>query len=354
MNSEEINPFGHTVESELPHPIVHEPNWTEHYFFQGYDFDAELGICIHMGRLVADPTIWRPTIQVYLPNQELLIAKLHGRDGHPFGPGASPLKISCIEPFRLWSVEYDGVGARVHRSALMQSVVEDAPMEPVKFHLLFEAAGPIYGRKQDITEGRSVGRFHSEQICRMRGHFQRDGAISLIRGYGVRDHSSGPRDYGPVYGDCWFQTQYENGDAIMVQIVRFEQAEVKSSYLFNGATRKLEMLEIVEHPPVPDANTPQGKVGRDPLEDPHFKSYRIVLKRANGEQLTINGELKHAHAITYLSPMEELNGTSADRVDGLQMCECPTTLRRSDGVSGFGLYERTFRVGHLQPAKGRV
>jgi hypothetical protein len=350
MNIMDINPFGHSVESEFPHPIETAPNWTEHYFFQGYDFENEYGICIHMGRLVADPQIWRPTIQVYLPNQELLIAKLHGRNGHAFGPGASPLKISCIEPFRVWSVEFDGVGQRVKRTELMQSVVEDAPMEPIRFHILFEAAGPIYGRKADIPDGRSVGRFHSEQICHLRGHFQHEGKIILAKGYGVRDHSSGPRDYGPVLGDCWFQTQYENGDAIMVQIVRFEAAEVKSSYLYCAQTGKIEMLEIVEHPPVPDVNTPPGSVNRDPLQDPNFKTYRVVVKRPDGETLTIKGELNHAHAITYLSPMEELNGTSPDRMDGLQMCECPTTLERSDGVRGWGLYERTFRIGALTPS----
>lgn len=351
MNDVEINPFQHSIESEFPHPIVQAANWTEHYFFQGYDFKAEFGICIHMGRLVADPTVWRPTIQIYMPNQELLITKLHGKDGHAFGPGSSPLKISCIEPFRLWSVEFDGVGQRVSRAELMQRIVEDAPMEPIKFHILFEAAAPIYGRKEDIPDGRSVGRFHSEQICRLRGHYHHDGKVRLMKGYGVRDHSSGPRDYGPVLGDCWFQTQYENGDAIMVQIVRFEEAEVRSAYLYNGATRKIEMLEIVEHPPVPDMNTPDHSVHRDPLADPNFRTYRVVVKRPNGEVLRIDGELKHSHAITYLSPMDELNGTSADRMDGLQMCEAPTTLLRSDGVRGHGLYERTFRVGKLHRAK---
>ena len=95
-------------------------------------------------------------------------------------------------------------------------------------------------------------------------------------------------------------------------------------------------------------------MSRDPLQDPNFKNYRVVVKRSNGEVLSINGELKHAHAITYLSPMEELNGTSPDRMDGLQMCECPTTLIRSDGVRGWGLYERTFRIGALTASRQTI
>ena len=243
-----INPFGHDESVEFPHRVEKEKNWTEHYFFQGYDFDREYGVCIHMGRLVDDPEIWRPTIQVYLPSEELLVTTLWGRNGHPFGPGASPLKISCIEPLRYWSIEYDGVGQRVTRQELMADIIQDAPVEPIRFHLLFEAAGPVYGRSQDMPEGRSVGNFHTEQIMKMRGHFHHRGKVFTVKGYGARDHSAGPRDYGPVIGDIWFQSQYENGDCLMVQIVRFTEAEVRSSYYYRADSGKLEIVEVLRAP----------------------------------------------------------------------------------------------------------
>ena len=203
-----------------------------------------------------------------------------GRNGHPFGPGASPLKISCIEPLRYWSIEYDGVGQRVTRQELMADIIQDAPVEPIRFHLLFEAAGPVYGRSQDMPEGRSVGNFHTEQIMKMRGHFHHRGKVFTVKGYGARDHSAGPRDYGPVIGDIWFQSQYENGDCLMVQIVRFTEAEVRSSYYYRADSGKLEIVEVLEHPFVDSKDQPPGSISRDPLADESIRNFEIKCRPA--------------------------------------------------------------------------
>lgn len=348
MNLKEINPFGHAPESEFPSAIVPAPNWTEHYFFQGFDFEQEMGVCIHMGRLVADPEIWRPTIQIYMPGQDLLVTTLHQRGGHPFGGGAVPLKVSCIEPFRLWSVEFDGVAQRVPRQQLMNSIVREAPVEPIRFHLLFEAAGPYYGRKKDMDDGRGVHSFHTEQVMTMRGHFQHRGKVIFVRGVGARDHSNGPRDYGTVIGDLWFQGMFENGDCVHMAVVRLYDTQIRSGYFYDAATKKIDLVEAVEHPFVEVADTPPASVARDPLSDPAVRNYEIVLRRPSGELMSIYGELVHSHAITYMSPMEEMNGTNDDGQDGLQMCEAPTMLRWK-GMRGWGLRERTHRIRTLRP-----
>ena len=89
ISADLINPFKHDPKTELPHPIGTGDNWTEHYFFMGYDPDAAIGMNVHIGRLPADPTIWRAVVQMYLPGgEELLVAKYHGRDGDLRGPGA--------------------------------------------------------------------------------------------------------------------------------------------------------------------------------------------------------------------------------------------------------------------------
>ena len=50
ITDELINPFKHDPQTELPHkPVAGVPNWTEHYFFYGYDPDAAIGMNVHMG-----------------------------------------------------------------------------------------------------------------------------------------------------------------------------------------------------------------------------------------------------------------------------------------------------------------
>ena len=352
MNKFNVNPFNYSYNEEFPREIVNEKNWTEHYFFQGYDFESQYGVCIHIGRLVDDPQIWRSTLQIYLPDQQLLTTILWGRDSHIFGPGAGPLKISCVEPFNLWTIAFDGVAQRVTREALMQDIIEDAPVEPIRFNLLFEAVGPLFGRKKEQAEAKAVGTFHTEQIVRMRGHFQHRGALFTVSGHGARDHSAGPRDYGPVIGDVWFQSHYENGDCLMVQVVRFDDGELRNSYYFDAASREVEMLDIIDHPFVATADTAQGSVARDPLADPSVRHFEFRLRRKDGRDLHVKGELVHSHAISYMSPMEELNGTLSDGRDGIQMCESPARVEMN-GVPGWALRERALRVRCLQPSTSR-
>ncbi|MET0984258.1 MAG: hypothetical protein ABW034_02515 [Steroidobacteraceae bacterium] len=340
-----INPFKHDPKTELPHTPVAMPGWTEHYFFFGYDVEAGLGMNVHIGRLPVDSSIWRAVVQMYLPGgEELLVAKYHGRDGDFRGPGAGPMKLTCVEPLRKWTVDFDGAAFSTTRAVIMREVLRDGPAEPVRFHMLFEAAGPLFGRQEDHAEGRSSSTFHSEQICHMSGFFQYRGRYVPLKGMGVRDHSSGPRDYGPVVSDIWFHSLFPSGKVIQTQVVRFEEMEYKTAYVFRNNGEPLEMAEILEHPHVNARDAKPKSLCADPLSEA-ARSFRIVLQTKAGKEV-IEGELLHSHAITYTSPMEELIGTTLDRPDGVQMCEAPARVR-CNGEVGLALRERVARTGTL-------
>jgi hypothetical protein len=340
-----INPFRHDPQTELPHAPVAMPNWTEHYFFYGYDLNAGLGMNVHIGRLPADPGTWRAVVQMYLPGgEELLVAKYHGRDGDLRGPGAGPIKLSCVEPLRQWTVDFDGAAFSTTRQVLTREVLRDGPAEPVRFHMFFDAAGPLFGRTEDLGEGRSSSTFHSEQICRMNGCFEYRGKQVPLRGMGVRDHSSGPRDYGPVVSDIWFHALFPSGKVIQTQVVRFETMEYKTAYVYRGDGTPLEMAEVLEHPHVNARDAAPKSLCADPLAEAARK-FRIVLRTGAGNE-TLEAELLHSHAITYFAPMEEFIGTELGRPDGIQMCEAPARVT-CNGEVGVALRERVARTGTL-------
>jgi hypothetical protein len=338
-----LNPNGHDPQLDLPHAIKVMPNWTEHYFFYGYDMATRHGMCVHIGRLPADPTIWRAVIQVYLPGEELLVAKYHGRDGDYRGPGAGPFKLTCIEPMKVWTADFDGALYSTTRSALAGGLLQDCPAEPVRFHMVFDAAGPYYGPKEDIVEGRSSDSFHTEQIHRMRGDITYRGKTLQLQGIGVRDHSSGPRDYGPVISDMWIHALFPSGKSFHAQIVRFTEAEIKGGYIFRNDGSPIEDIEILEHPPVNTLDSPAGSLPSDPLKY-NGGAYRLVLGTKNGvEEYQI--QMLHSHIITYRSPVEEFIGTDLTP-GGIQMCEAPAEIRCGDEVA-MGLYERVARTETL-------
>jgi hypothetical protein len=341
-----INPYRHDPETEFPHtPLAGIANWTEHYTFYGYDGAAKTGVHVHVGRLPADPRIWRAVIQVYLPDgEELLVAKYHGRDGDHLGPGAGPFKASCLAPLRHWSIDFDGAMFSTRRSIVMREVLRDGPAEPVRFHIELVAAGPLFGRDEDLSEGRSSSTFHSEQICHARGFVEQRGRRVVIDGMGVRDHSSGPRDYGPVIADMWFHGLFPSGRIVQTQVVRFEKAQYQTAYLFAPDGRPHEMVEIVQHPKVNSVDTPAKSMAADPLADPD-RRFTLILQSKRGRE-TIEVELLHSGVITYFAPVEEFLGTALDRPDGIQMCEAPIRLTWN-GEVGTGIRERVARTHTL-------
>jgi hypothetical protein len=95
---------------------------------------------------------------------------------------------------------------------------------------------------------------------------------------------------------------------------------------------------------VNDRNAAPKSLCADPMSEA-AKKFRIVLETRTGQEV-LDGELLHAHAITYFSPMEEFIGTALDRPDGVQMCECPARVS-CNGELGYALRERVARTGTL-------
>jgi hypothetical protein len=346
-----LNPDDNTGEQELPFaPPDGITGWTEHYAFFAYDASTEAGLFIHMSRVPDEPVIWRGTLQIYLPDSELLVAKYFGRSGTKDGPGAGPLRITCEVPFRRFVAEFDGIAHRSTRQAITSGVMRDSPGELVRFKVAFEAAGPLQG-KQAAMKNRVDGSFHTEQVGTSKGSITVAGKTLKISGLGVRDHSAGVRHYGKVVSHMWLHGLFPSGLSFSVFTYRtIGHPEHKAASIFRGDGSPVEYVEILEHPEYPDlAHTPD-KFLSDPVLDPHYRRSHVVLKTSQGP-LRIDFEPLHTHAITYVDPCEELNGTDFERPDGVQMCDAPAIIN-CNGERGTGLFERSGRVGVLKRAHG--
>lgn len=344
-----LNPDDNTGEQELPFaPPANVDGWTEHYAFFAYDASAEAGLFIHMSRVPDDPTIWRGTLQIYLPGSELLVAKYFGRSGSNDGPGAGPLRIRCEVPFRTFVAEFDGMVHRSTRQAITSGVVRDSPGELVRFKVAFEAAGPLQG-KREVMKDRVDGSFHTEQVGASNGSITVAGRTLRISGLGVRDHSAGVRHYGKVVSHMWLHGLFPSGLSFSIFTYRtIGHPEHKAASIFRGDGSPVEYVEILEHPEFPNLTDAPGTFLSDPVSDPHYRRSYVVLKTSKGP-LRIDFEPLHTHAITYLDPCEELNGTDFDHPDGVQMCDAPATIT-CNGERGTGLFERSGRIGVLRRA----
>jgi hypothetical protein len=356
-----LNPFEVDPSEEYMHAPQPVRNWTEYCYFYGGDESSDLGVSIHIGGDADDPQIFRGSMAIFLPDGEMLTAQYRGRDGSRYGPGAGPLRVRCIEPLRLWMAEFDGLVHRMHRSTLMNDVFRDSPTEVASFRVVFEAASPLWdldragiARSLVLVTGavaehdRERARSHHwQQVGRSRGEITVQGKTHQIRGAAMRDHTYGPRDYAAINGSGWFNGVFPDGTSFMAMATRVGGNYIRGGFICRGGSTPLEIIELLQHPPIGNTDTPRGAYVADILQDDDWRAFRIRLGTRDGEE-TIEVETRHGIPTTYLSPAYEILGTDFSRtVGGSQMSECPARFRWRD-MQGTGMIERIACIPHLR------
>lgn len=341
--SDIINPYGLDPRLDYPQAPHDEENWTEYRYLFGYDPKTQMGINIHIGRIVEDRNIWRGMLYVFLPNEEVLVRKCSGRDGGPYHLGAGPLSINIVEPMQLLTIEFDGLMTRTNRKALAREVGKDGPDELVKFQVILDAAAPVAILRPTVMKGLEWSHYHTEQIHSMRGEITYQGKTTALTGVGARDHSSGPRNSGGAIGAFWANILFENGVALNVNIARTQKFEINTGYVYWGDGSALEEIEVLSVPPFNDANTQSGSVHCDVVDD--MPTFEMSVRTSRGDK-TIKVERLTSVSSTYIAPSSEMAGTDLTRPDGAQMTKIPARFTM-DGVQGHGQLDRYSRIHTL-------
>jgi hypothetical protein len=344
-----MNPFEVDPKVEFAQESTGEDLWTEFCFFFAYDPAADVGVSIHAGREPVDPSIWRATIAVILPGgEELLVAKKSGRGGDERGAGAGGFKAACVEPMQRWTIAYDGMMCRSTRAELCAGPGIDDVSEYATFDLTFEGASPFWDLKANMDR-QSWASGHWEQICQVTGDFRVGGeTIAMADGSGVRDHSFGSRDYDGVLGNFWMNTRFPGGRTFMAQNTLGGSAhgQIRHGYVFWGDGSPLEIVELADSPDVSNTETPDGYETSDPLAQESLRRQSLVLGTSRGPQ-TIEWELLHSVATTYIAPSDEVLGTDFRRRDALQLTESVARVTW-DGETGWGNRERVAGIRTLR------
>ena len=183
---------------ERMHPVRDEPAWSESYYFNFVDPVSKLAMFTRMGFRPGDG--WADGLHVvYLGGQR--VAFTYGRraigkdlpqyDGDLCVGG---LRLDCIDPFGSWRVNYEGDAQDIADAAILLARSKTRPanwFQPARLQMAVEFSAlypPHYA-----GEG---ARGHFEQTGRVHGDITIDGVTHRVDGYGVRDKSWGPRDWG--------------------------------------------------------------------------------------------------------------------------------------------------------------
>jgi hypothetical protein len=193
---------------DYTHPVGPEPDFNESMYFQFHDPAAGVGGFL---RLAKRPNEGRGerTVCLYLPDGSVAFGFARPRvDADDSFRGAG-LAVEIVEPFEHLRVIFDGtVNLLPDPSALIdpKRALSRTAVTNCTATLDLRAAAPPYAETFD-GDGESFAPHHYEQLTTVSGVLSLgDSSIDVsfdINGFGLRDHSWGPRSWQAPYFYRW-------------------------------------------------------------------------------------------------------------------------------------------------------
>ena len=190
------------MSDELMHPVGDHPAWSESYYFNFVDPDSKIGMFTRMGFRPGNG--WADALHViYLEGRR--VAFTYGRrdiekdlSRYDGDLAAGSLRLECIEPHQLWEIAYQGPAQDVADAEVLLTRSKERPegwFTPAELDMAvrFECLTPPHFAARG-EHG------HFEQSGRVSGSISLAGQRWEVNGYGVRDKSWGPRDWGAGSG----------------------------------------------------------------------------------------------------------------------------------------------------------
>jgi hypothetical protein len=213
-------------EDDYPHPLGPEANFNESMYFNFFDQRVSLGGWMRLGNR-ANEGYAETTVCLYLPDGRVLFqfGRPKIQDNDAFDAGG--LRFEVEEPGERLRTTYEGPAVELAEPREMadpRRAFSENPQCRVSFDLVHEAVGPMYGHVStpaaDEDPERQFARAHYEQHMRVRGRLETPGQRFEIDGFGLRDHSWGPRSWQSIHQYEWLTLNFGPDLGAMVSIIQ--------------------------------------------------------------------------------------------------------------------------------------
>jgi hypothetical protein len=167
-----------------------------------------------------------------------------GPTGEPTDIGAGGLLFRSIEPFRRWTIDYDGDAIDGTVEQQIADTYGKNSLKRVRLHLDMEIVTPAWVQEYAITEGMSqIEKDNAAAMglgYRIENHFRATGTLEVggktrdFKATGTRIHRQSVRHLTGFYGHCWLSALFPNGDAFGC-LTYPPRGEDKETYSYNDA-----------------------------------------------------------------------------------------------------------------------
>ena len=143
--------------------------------------------------------------------------------GRPTILGAGPLAFRCIEPFRRWTMTYEGSALDGDVSEQIHGGYGQRGSTPIKLHVDMTMVTPAWVQEtslddpnmsqveKDNAAAMGIG-YRFEHHLRGKAVYEIDGKTHEFNLVGTRIHRQSVRRLEGFYGHCWLSAVFPNGD----------------------------------------------------------------------------------------------------------------------------------------------
>jgi hypothetical protein len=183
---------------EYMHANTGEGNFNESMYFNFYDRAQKRGGFVRVGNR-PNERYAEVTIAVYQPDGTALFNYMRPEIADNSAFNAGGMRFEVIEPFKRLRVSYDGSAVYLARPLDLEHpkrAFTSNPHQPLQLELDYDGLSPMYGGEADVGNTEMVfAKGHYEQHVRATGRIAVNGTEAALRGFGLRDHSWGPRSW---------------------------------------------------------------------------------------------------------------------------------------------------------------
>jgi hypothetical protein len=217
-------------QDEYMHPLEEAKNFNESMYFNVFDAsDKPLGGWFRVGNRPNEKYA-EMSCCIYLPDGSVgfMYRRPEISDNNAFDAGG--MKFEVIEPFKKIKVTYDGKVCLLKKPFEManpKKAFTENPMEKCRVEIDYTGVSPMYGGEPVNEDGSPIkqkaeeafARGHYEQHIHGKGFFLVGDQKYEIDGFGLRDHSWGPRYWQNIYWYRWLPMNFGSDFAMMVSVI---------------------------------------------------------------------------------------------------------------------------------------
>jgi hypothetical protein len=273
-------------EDDYMHPLGPEPNFNESMYFNFFDRERKVGGFVRIGNRANEGRA-EMTVTVYLPDGRVLFTfkrpQIENNDAFDCGG----LRFEVIEPTQTLRTVYEGNVLELADPRQMsdpRKAFAESPKRRLSLDLQHDAVGPMYGGTADRQETersaeQQFAKAHYEQHMAVGGTLRVDDEEIAIDGFGLRDHSWGPRYWQAIHSYEWLTLNFGPDFGAMVSVIRRSEDDEKVA----GVVVRGDEIDGIASAKVTAEFEKNGL---------YHKSVTAQIETRGGEHLTITGDVK--------------------------------------------------------------